>query len=91
MKKLVFLTPLFVIGFAVGLGIVLFGAGPAEAGPDYCRGTCIYRLYCSTDTGPSCTNPIRPYYLYRTEGVCLGYPNDPCPDAFVGCCDGDPF
>jgi hypothetical protein len=77
MKKLLFLTPLFVVGF---------GAGPVQAGPDHCQGTCIYEPYCSSETGPLCINPSQPYYLYKINGECLEYPGQPCPDEFAGCC-----
>jgi hypothetical protein len=36
-------------------------------------------IYCSRDTGPNCTNPNYPYYLYV---------RDRSGTHFVGCCNG---
>jgi|GEM_PF-3503643 len=87
MKKLLFLAPLVLIGFGVGFGIAAVATVPAEA-TELCNpNLCIYEWYCATETGPNCTNPLRPYYAYDVDGWCSdGNPSHICPDEFAGCC-----
>ena len=86
MKKSFILVPLFVIGFGAAFGLALLSPDQAMAvplcDPDY----CIYELHCSSETGPLCTNPMRPFYLYAINGECTNNPIGVCPDEFAGCC-----
>jgi hypothetical protein len=75
---------LFAFGLAFGMTITLSEEAMAEKP---CPTACAYDLYCSYETGDNCTNPFQPYYMYRYNGICPGYPARYCPpDGFTGCC-----
>jgi hypothetical protein len=87
MKKVVILSSLFIGIFGLTLGFAISTFDTALAAPE-CPEECHYDLYCSYDTGPNCTNPYRPYYMYTVDG-CQNYPGYWCPlnGAFYGCCN----
>ncbi len=72
MKKLIALATLFVMVFALAVGITLMSTESAHAFPTI--------IYCSRVTGPNCTNPANPYYLYV---------RDRTGQHFVGCCNAN--
>jgi len=90
MKKFVFLPTLFAVVFGLALGFTLIfnQSARADPPPTLCDVDCVYEVYCSSTTGPLCTNPLRPHYAYSINGDCPDHPWHLCPweGAFVGCC-----
>jgi len=71
MKRARIFAALFLLIFGLAVATTVLTADRAEAMPTI--------IYCSRDTGPNCTNPTHPYYLYVIDyGV----------RTFVGCCSG---
>jgi hypothetical protein len=89
MRKFAVLVPLFVIGFGAAFGVAVLTPDPAMAVPMCNPNYCLYELYCSPETGPLCTHPEQPYYLYAINGFCRNDPLGICQDKFVGCCAGE--
>ena len=72
MRKAIAFSVLFVMVFAMAVGFTLTTAEQAHAFPTI--------IYCSRDTGPNCTNALRPYYMYV---------QDRTGRHFVGCCSAN--
>jgi hypothetical protein len=87
MKRVTIYAVLFVCSFAFAIGLTT--ADKAVAIPECTRLQCICGWDCSTDTGPLCQHPLRPYYLYAYD--CQTAPGEKCGgcsqfNGFVGCC-----
>lgn len=87
MKKLVVLSSVFVFVFAFSVGMSLMLAENSEA-IWLCEFQCTGSFQCTFDTGPNCTNPNWPYYVYF-KPTCGGGPlNCPGTKYWVACWDG---
>lgn len=87
MKKVTIYAALFSVAFAFAIG--LMATDQASAIPECTRFQCICDLYCSWETGPNCTNPNLPYYLYSVD--CVTIPGEKCGGCYqfeglIGCC-----
>lgn len=92
MRKTVVFSSLFLLAFGLAMGLTAFSTSASAGIP--CPENCIYELYCSTDTGPLCTNPNFPYYGYKMNGWCTtGNPHHFCLEDgdFSYCCRDFPW
>ncbi len=72
MRKSVLFSTVFLTVFGLTLGFTIAFNSPAMA-IDKCEGECLGEYYCSFMTGPQCTNPNLPYYVYWRP-LCGGGP-----------------
>ncbi len=90
MRKTAVFSALFLAAFVVTAGITIF-TGTVDAGIPCPTPLC--QLSCVLETGPLCTLPERPNYLYAVDCVCPhGNPHHWVPDypVFKGCCMARP-
>lgn len=86
MKKAALFSFLFLFTLGMTTGIVVSLGENAYAG-EQCYFECLYKNYCSLDTGPECSAPF-PYYVYRVD-ACMGGPlNCPQYQVLIGCWTG---
>jgi hypothetical protein len=71
MKKAAFFAMLFLAVMVCTTAVTLLSTEKAEAIATY--------IYCSRQTGASCTNPAFPYYMFVVDRY---------GQHFVGCCNG---
>lgn len=84
MKKTAIFSMLFLFTMGMTAGIVVGLSDTAQA-IGQCSGPCLSKTTCSLDTGPACTNPSQPYYVY-VESTCTGGPLN-CPWVHKQQCD----
>ena len=68
MKKAVLLLLTFSFALMLGIGITVSLPSNAHA----CQCEFPYVLIPTCDTGPNCTNPAYPYYMYKQSVPCPG-------------------
>lgn len=87
-KKTVIFLSLFAFAFALSVSLTTFDK--ASAGDVCARNQCLCVRECTTETGPNCTDPAKPYYYVST--TCAPFPRwldcscQPFEDEFAGCC-----
>ncbi len=90
MKRLSIYSSLFLLAFVAAFSLSMTMGGSVQAGSGNCKSYCAYELVCSTDTGPYCTNPAYPYYMYEMNPYCVGFPQLFCLEDInpppIGCC-----
>jgi hypothetical protein len=88
MKKVTACSFLFVFTLSLTMGFVISFNDSANA-LYQCSYYCLKEYNCSNDTGPLCTDPEKPYYVYR-QSSCLGGPlNCTFVKIFMYCWDGE--
>jgi len=89
MKRTMAFSTLFLLVFGLSLGLSMFAQDTQAIIP--CERNEVICWYdCTTETGPLCQNPRRPYYGYNRD--CDIIPGHNCvnvwDDTFAGCCNG---
>ena len=89
MKRTMAFSTLFLLVFGLSMGLSML-VQDTQAEPPCLRSEVVCWYDCTTETGPLCTNPNRPYYAYNRE--CGVLPGHHChniwDDTFAGCCNG---